>query len=145
MPGIRVTILLADHVAVAEGKLYISGGGWSVTGPGPSPSGLALKLDVPWDMTNKVIKFQLRLLKEDGQPLTQPGPFGEQAVEVGGEFEVGRPPGLKPGTTIDVPLAINIPPLPLTPGKRYSWELSIDGHTNAEWHVAFQTRELPVP
>lgn len=28
----KVTMLLADAATVAEGKLYILGGGWSVTG-----------------------------------------------------------------------------------------------------------------
>ena len=31
-------------------------------------------------------------------------------------FEVGRPPGLKPGTPLDFPVAVNSGPLPLGPG-----------------------------
>jgi hypothetical protein len=44
-----------------------------------------------------------------------PTPIGEQKVEVAAEFEVGRPPGLKPGTPIDVALAFNIGPIPVPP------------------------------
>ena len=33
----KVTILLADAAQAVEGKLYILGGGWSITGPDPSP------------------------------------------------------------------------------------------------------------
>ena len=33
----KATLLLADAAQAAEGKLYVLGGGWSVTGPGPAP------------------------------------------------------------------------------------------------------------
>ena len=45
------------------------------------------------------------------------------------EFEVGRPAGIKPGTPLELPLAITSGPLPLEPGKRYEWRLSINGRT----------------
>ena len=38
MGAVKLTMLLCDHATVAEGKLYINGAGWSVTGPEPSPS-----------------------------------------------------------------------------------------------------------
>ena len=56
------------------------------------------------------------------------------------EFEVGRPAGLKPGTPIDFPLAFNLGPLPLEPG-RYEWRLSIDGRTDDDWRLPFTVRE----
>lgn len=136
-------MLLCDYAQVAEGKLYVIGGGWSVTGPQPAPSAVALKIDVPWDRANQRMHLELSLLGEDGQPVTMPGPAGPQPVRMDGQFEVGRPPGLKPGTPIDVALAMNVGPLPLPPGQRYSWELSIDGETAEEWHLAFQTRDVP--
>ncbi|WP_433008645.1 DUF6941 family protein [Kribbella sp. CA-294648] len=136
-------MLLCDHVQVADGKLFISGGGWSVTGPGPFTSALALKFDVPWDRTNEPFALFMRLLGEDGEPVTQPGPAGDTAIEVRGSFEVGRPAGLKQGTPIDVPLAINIPVLALAPGKRYSWHLQINGEEQEDWHLSFSTRPSP--
>lgn len=139
----KATLLLCDHAQVAEGKLFISGGGWSVTGPGPISSAIAVLILVPWDRANSKVSFVIRLLQEDGQPVQQPGPVGPVAVEIGGEFEVGRPPGVKPGTPLDVPLAINIPPLVLPPDQRFSWELSIDGETDEDWHLSFSTRPIP--
>ena len=136
----KVTMLLADYAVVAEGKLFISGAGWSVAGPEPQPSALAVKIDVPWDRANDKISLRVRLMGEDGQPVAVPGPAGPQPIEMTGEFEVGRPPGLKPGTSIDVPLAFQIGPLPLTHGCRYVWELELDGETNENWNVAFLTR-----
>ena len=38
----KVTMMLADSAQVAGGKLYILGGGWSITGPMPCPSAIAV-------------------------------------------------------------------------------------------------------
>lgn len=135
----RVTMMLCDHAQVAEGKLYIIGGGWSVTGPGQNPSAIAMKIDVPWDRTNKPIRMLLRLLGQDGEPVVTDAAV-PQPIEIHGQFEVGRPPGLKQGTPIDMPVAINLPPLPLAPGQRFTWELELDGEHREEWHLTFTTR-----
>ncbi len=45
---VKVTMLLCDAAQVSDGKLYILGGGWSMTGPDPVPSAVALKIDVYW-------------------------------------------------------------------------------------------------
>ncbi len=132
--------MLADYAVVADGKLYVSGGGWSLTGPDPVPAAIALKLDVPWDLANTQISFSLRLLQEDGHPVTIAGPEGDQPVRIEGGFEVGRPPGLRQGQPIDVPMAFPVGPLPLEPGRRFSWELMVNGVTHEEWHLSFGTR-----
>ena len=124
---------------VADGKLYVNGGGWSVTSPG-APSAIAIKLDVPWDRTNRPLNLRLRLLGQDGDPVRVPGPEGSQPVEIIGEAEVGRPAGLAHGADIDFPLAFQIGPLPLQPGQRYEWVLDIDGETQKDWHLTFSTR-----
>ena len=77
--------MLADSAQEVGGKLYILGGGWSVTGPVVPPSAVAIK--------------------------------------------------------IDVPLAVNFGPLPLRPGTRYVWELSIDGRLDEDWNRQFLVRE----
>lgn len=136
----KVTLLLADAAQAVGGKLYILGGGWSITGPDPTPSAIAIKIEVPWDQANRKHALQLVLVDEDGQPAMVPTPSGDRPVEVGGEFEVGRPPGLKAGTPLDVTLAINIGSLTLRPSTRYAWRLSIDGQTEDEWRVGFTTR-----
>jgi hypothetical protein len=132
-------MLLADAVQAAEGKLYILGGGWSIRAPEPVPMAIALYVQVPWDRTNEQHAWALELLDADGQPVLV-GEDGEEPVRVEGGFEVGRPPGLKPGTPIDVPLAINFGPLPLEPGGRYEFRLAIDGETDEDWRLAFSTR-----
>jgi len=136
----KVTMLLADAAQAVGGKLYVLGGGWSVTGPEPSPMAIALKLEVPWDLANMRHAWQLELLDADGHAALLADREGDQTIMLAGEFEVGRPPGLKPGTPLDLALALNIGPLPLFPGGRYVWRLSIDGETDEDWQLAFSVR-----
>src|ERR1700754_1755097 len=101
----KVTLMLADSAQVADGKLYILGGGWSITGP-PAPSAIALLVEVPWDQTNRRLDWRLELVDSDGYPvLTADGEGGEQPIMMGGEFEVGGPPRTPPGAPTLVPPA----------------------------------------
>ena len=133
-------MMLADYVQVAEGKLTIVGGGWSVTGPMPVPFGVAVLFQVPWDRANMQHRFRLELLDADGEPVLVETEEGEQPLVIEGEFEAGRPPGLTPGTPLDVPFAINVPGAPVPPGGRYEWCLSVNGETADDWRLAFSTR-----
>jgi len=139
----RVTMLLADAAQSVGGKLYILGGGWSMAGPGPVAMAIALKIEVGWNEANMHHNLRLALLTEDEQPVRVPGPAGDQAVEVGGGFEVGRPPGLRPGTAIDFTMAINVQPLPLPPDAGYVWRCWIDDQTQEEWRLTFTTLSAP--
>lgn len=137
-------MMLADHAQVSEGKLFISGGGWVVGGPGPIPCGVALLFHVPWQRTNQKTSFTVRLVDEDGQPVSQSGPLGPQPVQVAGQFEVGRPAGVKPGTDINVPVTFNTV-LQLPPGKSFTWVLEIDGQAEDGWTLSFSTRDQGQP
>ncbi len=132
-------MLLADYAVVSDGKLTIVGGGWSQTGPEPASFGIGLLIQVPWDQANTVHSFSVELLDADGGPVVLETPDEEQQVAFGGEFEVGRPPGLKPGTPLDFPVAMNSTPLPLEPG-RYEWRLTIDGEGRQDWAFPFTVR-----
>ena len=136
----KVTLLLSDYAVVSDGKLTIVGGGWSQTGPEPAPFGIGLLIQVPWDQSNTRHTFQVELLDADGEPVVLETDEGEeQPVAFGGDFEVGRPPGLKPGTPLDFPVAMNSTPLPLEPG-RYEWRLTIDDESRQDWSLAFTVR-----
>jgi hypothetical protein len=139
---VKVTMLLADFAQVADGKLMIVGGGWSLTGPDPVPFGIAILVHVPWDQANQRHVMRLELLDADGQPVELEADEGGQPVVFVDDitFEVGRPAGLKPGIPLDFPLALNSGPLPLAPG-RYEWRLSIDGRTEDDWRLPFTVRE----
>ncbi|MDE2059679.1 MAG: hypothetical protein KGL31_06080 [candidate division NC10 bacterium] len=136
----KVTMLLADAAQAIDNKLYILGGGWSIIGPDPAPSAIALKIEVPWTDTNRKHRLELKLLDADGQPVRVPTQAGEHPVEFRGEFEVGRPPGLPEGSPLDMALAINMGPLPLQPGRRYEWKCFINENTKEDWRVGFYTR-----
>lgn len=135
-PPVRVTMLLADSAQVADGKLYILGGGITAIGPRPQPLGVAIRIEVPWDRANVPHRWRLDLLDEDGHPFT----VREKPLVVHGRFEAGRPAGLKPGTPLAVPLAINFPAIPVQPGKSYTWQLSIDESTQVDWRQSFHVR-----
>jgi hypothetical protein len=136
----KATIMLADFAQVVGGKLYIMGGGWSITGPNPTPYALAIKIEVPWNETNRDHSFKLNLLDTEHRQVLVPTPDGDKPMQVGGNFQVGRPPGLIQGSSLDVPLALNLPPLPLAPGARYLWQLMINDDQINVWEVAFSTR-----
>jgi hypothetical protein len=138
-------MLLADFAQVSDGKLTVVGGGWSITGPEPVPFGIGILVHVPWDLANTRHTLRLELLDADGGPV-------EVAVEDSDEeqpvvffddvpFEVGRPPGIKPGTPLEFVVAVNSGPLPLEPGARYEWRLSIDGRQQDDWRLPFSVRE----
>jgi hypothetical protein len=136
----KVTMLLADYAQVADGKLNLIGGGWTMTGPNPAPFALALLFEVPWDRANERHLFTLELLDADGRQVAAPGPEGPQPVALEAAFEVGRPVGMRPGTPITAPFALNLGPQPLQPGERYEWRLTVDGETREDWRVGFEMR-----
>jgi hypothetical protein len=142
--GVNVTMLLCDAAQVADGKLYVLGGGWSMTGPDPVPSAIALKIDVDWHEAEVPHHWELFLEDADGRPVMVETAEGSQPVEVRGEFTVTHPPGVPEGSPIDVALAVNLGPIPLAPGTRFVWRLMIDGEALAGASLGFTTRARPV-
>ena len=149
--SMKVTMLLADYVQVSDGKLTVVGGGWSLTGPEPTPFGIAILVHVPWDQANRRHTLRLELVDSDGRAVTGAAPDGADSEIEGDpiiflndiEFEVGRPAGIKPGTPLELPLAVNSGPLPLQPGSRYEWRLTINGEGDEDWRLAFSVRPEP--
>ena len=133
-----VTMMLCDAAQAVDNKLYVLGGGWSITGPEPAPSAIALHIKVPWDEAAMPHRLRLELLDADGVPVG-PRP-GATPLVIESQFEVGRAPGLPPGTPVDLSMALNLGPIALPPGGRYEWRLTVDGHAEPDWHLAFSTR-----
>ena len=136
--GVKVTMLLADYAAAADGKLTVVGGGWNVTGPNPAPFAIAMLFEVPWHLTNSQQVFRLELIDPDGNGVVPIG--GEEPIVIEGQFEVGRPPGVRAGTSFPFPVPINHPPLPLAPGAEYEWRLTVNGRAHEDWRLPFSTR-----
>ena len=133
---VGVTMMLADSAQVADGRLFILGGGLTEIGPAPQPMAIALLIQVPWDRANINHDWGFELLDEDGLPVM----FDEQPVLVGGQFEAGRPVGAQAGTPMVVPMAINFSALPVEAGKRYVWRLSVNQTSEPGWTMPFRSR-----
>ena len=133
-------MLLADYAQAAEGKLNVIGAGWTLTGPQPVPHAIGLIFEVPWDQANDQIHFRLELVDQDGEPFMLPTPEGPQPLHTEGQFEVGRPAGIKRGTPLNFTIALNIGAQPLAPGERYEWRLTVNGETHEDWRAAFSVR-----
>ncbi len=143
---VRLTMLLCDAAQVADGKLFVLGGGWSLIGPDPMPSAVAMKIDVEWHEAGRPHHWELFLVDQDGRPVVVESADGPQPIEVRGDFEVARPEGVPEGSPVDVAVAVNFSPLPLPPNTRFTWRLTIDGESEPDWQLAFSTRaarELP--
>jgi hypothetical protein len=116
-------LLVADSADVVNGKLYLLGGGWDnlkvphLPGPPTVPFSVAVGIDVPWSLTNQKLRFSVDVLDADG---------GEVVELVGGEFEVGRPPGLRAGTPQRFQLTVPAQPQFGVPG-RYVIRCSVNG------------------
>jgi hypothetical protein len=136
------TLLLADAAQVSpDGKLHAIGIGWTHTSsPMTAPSAVAFILHVPWDETNRKIKWTLDLLDADGKPvMVQTGPESFSAIHMEKEIEVGRPPGTKPGAAINAPFALTISPMPLQADRTFVWVLKV---ADRQWRASFATRLL---
>jgi len=119
-----VTLLLCDFAEAVNGKLYVMGGGWNVLfAPGqPVTMSVAAVIAVPWDQTNRKHELALELLTEDGERVA----MEDETIAVTGEFELGRPPGIKPGSSLNAPFVWTFAGLVLESGG-YEWKVSIDG------------------
>ena len=119
-------LLLADHAEAVNGKLYVMGAGWTDLNrpslptpdspPPPSHFALGVSVLVPWTETNRRHHLVLRVESEDGEP---------QLATVEADLEVGRPPGLRPGSDQRAVLAINADlQFPIPGGYRVVAELA---------------------
>jgi hypothetical protein len=116
----RATMLLCDAAQEVGGKLYIIGGGWTNLVQPDMPSSMALGVIVhfEWNETNRKQPIELELQTDEGEVVEIEG----QQVRVSTLMEVGRPPGVKPGTEINAPLASSFHGLSL-PAGGYVWLL----------------------
>ncbi len=138
----KVNMMLCDAAQVADGKLYILGGGWSILVPKPIPTAIALRFEVDWMEADIDHHWKLCLIDADGEPMKIDSGEGPTPIELEGDFRVGRPNDLPPGASIDMVVAINLSPLPFLPSTRYSWVMNIDDQTHEDWAVTFTTRAL---
>jgi hypothetical protein len=140
----RPWMLLADAAQMADGKLYVIGGGWDTIKNPALPSALILRVGVAWDASNVKHTVELVLEDEDGRQVMAPSPDGGHApVKLDGVFEVGRPVGVPAGMWLNTTLTLTIGSLPLQAGKRYVWRLSINHQSEDDWSLPFMVAQAP--
>ncbi len=116
-------LLVADGAQAVGGKLYLLGGGWDrllvpqLPGPPGAPFSVAVGINVPWNLTNRKLTLSVDVLDADA---------GSVARLAGGEFEVGRPPGLRQGTSQRFQMVVPAQPQFAAAG-RYVIQCSVDG------------------
>lgn len=117
-------LLLCDHAEAINGKLYIMGAAWNLLQAPNQPItvALAIVVKVGWDEADTSHELIAELLDADGERIVMNG----EPVAPSGRFELGRPQGVKPGSTLNMPLAFNLSGLVLGVGQ-YEWRLLIDG------------------
>ena len=133
-------ILLADHAEAVNGRLNVLGAGWTdqyrgnAQGSATVPIthfGVGVSVLVPWEDTNRQYRLGLRLESEDG----------ENIAGLDADVEVGRPPGLPPGSDQRAILGINIDiQFPRAGGYRLVAQLAEQQRT-----IAFRVHDEPRP
>jgi hypothetical protein len=128
---VEAQLILCDAAqADPSGKIHMLGAGWSMM-HGSSPHAVAVLIKVPWDRTNETLPLHLILQDADGKPIEITTTEGSRRIESEGSIEVGRPPGLPPGIMLNASFALNLPALPLAPG-RYTWRLEFAANVLTE-------------
>lgn len=94
-------LILTDAAQIADGKLFLIGGGWDTIGVNALPHrqkmAIALAIEVDWVETNERHALELEFATQDGELL----------VKVEGTFEMGRPPGISAGQSQRVQLVLD--------------------------------------
>jgi len=136
--AVEADAFLADSVVVADNKIYAQGAGWDTifanTFPVRHPRlGIGVTLHIPWSATNRMHKFSIQIIDQDGQPF----PLGDappganlpdkKLHQLTGQFNVGRPPVLVGGDSQIVPIAVNLDGLTFSGPNSYSVLISVDG------------------
>jgi uncharacterized protein DUF6941 len=152
---ITADALLADSVVVAEGKLYVQGGGWNNLFTPILPIrqpriGIGIVMHVPYQLADNMPKrFALSLQDADGNliPLADapPPPLGSggKVTTIEGSFTVGRPAGVEPGAEQPLPLAANLDGLVFEKTGSYVFRVSVDGQEIKSLH--FRVNHITQP
>jgi hypothetical protein len=137
----NASVLLANFSKVSDNMLDVQGGGWSFTGPGPVSFFVCGIVTCSWHEANARHEMRAELLDADGGAV--PHPENGNPVIAAAHFEVGRPAGLKAGTSLRMPFAIPFGAFQLEPGGQYEIRFSIDGESRDDWRLPFTVREAP--
>lgn len=130
--------MLCDFAQVRNSLLFVSSGGISqLRRPAfPAPIGVMLALAVEVSELESKTPFhvQVRVENEDGVRVT----------ELTGQLQIGLT-DMDPGETRQIPLALDLRPLPLPSPGRYMIRITIPQHESAETCLSFRAALVPGP
>lgn len=138
MPEIE-TLMVANHAEAVNGLLYLTGAGWTdlrrpMPHQGPPPInhiGIGISILVAWDETNRRHRVVVHIENADGREL----------MNIQADFEMGRPPGLAPGSDLRGVLAVN-GELQFPAAGIYRVTASV---ADSRRSVTFRVHDVPVP
>jgi hypothetical protein len=138
MPQVEL-LTVANHAEAVNGLLYLSGAGWTdhrrPIAPGGSLPithfGVAIAILVGWEETNRRHRVVLRMENADGQEM----------LNMQADMEMGRPPGLPPGSDLRGVMAINAD-MQFPSAGIYRLIAAV---ADSERSVTFRVHDVPVP
>jgi hypothetical protein len=138
MPQLEL-LTVANHAEAINGLLYLSGAGWTdlrraIPAQGPAPVthlGIALAILVGWEETNRRHRVAVVMENADGQEI----------LRMESDFELGRPPGLPPGSDLRGVIAIN-GEVQFPAAGMYRVIATI---ADSKRSVTFRVHDIPVP
>lgn len=133
--------MLANFAKVSDGMVDTMGTGWTFIGPGAVAFFVAGLVSCDWHELNRKHELKVELLDADGGPV--PHPENGNPIIAALQWEMGRPPGTKEGSTLNFPFAIPFGSFQLEPGQQYVVPVSIDGEIRDEWRLQFTVRDAP--
>jgi hypothetical protein len=137
----RASVLLANFAKVSDGMLDTMSAGWTFIGPGPISFFVAGLVSCDWHELNRRHDLKLELLDADGSSV--PHPENGNPIAATAQWEMGRPPGTKDGSTLNFPFAVPFGGFELKSGKQSTIVMSINGESRDEWRLPFTVREAP--
>jgi hypothetical protein len=144
VPRMRAQLIYCRHAEVADGLLFISGGGLTWRGPLPMTMMVACLVEIGWQETNIKHTFLCSIVDADGQPVEAGmGADGEPfKLVLNGGLELGRPAGVLSGSALSAPIVCRFDGVPLEPG-RYQFVFEVDGERLADYPFSVIAQDVP--